>query len=152
MRLAVLFASLLAFVPLAVQAADFPASYKVCRTCHQANGQGVPGSFPPLDGHIADFARTDAGRTYLVMVITNGVAGRLEVHGKRYQGVMPAQPRLKDPDVAEVLNFIIRDFAKAGADVKDFTAAEVTAIKKAMGRKTPRDVAAMRPGAPQGKK
>lgn len=152
MRIAVVLASLLALVPLTATAAGYPDAYKVCRTCHQANGQGVPGSFPPLDGHIADFARTEAGRTYLVMVITNGVAGRLEVNGKRYQGVMPAQPRLKDPDIAEVLNFIIRDFAKAGPDVKDFSAEEVAAIKKAMGRKTPRDVAAMRPGAEKGKK
>lgn len=71
-----------------------------CTSCHQGEGQGVPGAFPPLAGNpnLADAA-------HVIDVIQNGMQGELEVAGVTYNGVMtPAN--LPAEDVAAVATYI----------------------------------------------
>jgi mono/diheme cytochrome c family protein len=72
-----------------------------CQTCHQANGQGMPPSFPPLAGSkdwMKD-CKTHAG------YVVNGLKGEIEVAGAKYNGVMPAQGNLSDLEIAAVISF-----------------------------------------------
>lgn len=72
-----------------------------CVTCHQAEGQGVPGAFPPLAGSgeaMGDCAK-HAG------FVINGVQGELVVQGVTYNGVMPAQANLSDHEIAAVITY-----------------------------------------------
>src|SRR5882724_8762307 len=63
-----------------------------CAVCHGPEASGIPGSFPSLHEQIAAFAKTPEGRDYLVMVVTTGLMGDLNVAGVSYRGViMPAQ-------------------------------------------------------------
>jgi mono/diheme cytochrome c family protein len=56
-----------------------------CAACHQADGRGLPGTFPPL----ADNPRIDDA-AYVADVIQNGRSGEIEVAGTVYDGQMPA--------------------------------------------------------------
>ncbi len=75
-----------------------------CATCHQANGEGVPGAFPPLAGHLSELYNAEGGRSYLINVVLHGLQGALEVNGQTYNGVMPAFAQLADAEVAAILN------------------------------------------------
>ncbi|WP_374353278.1 copper-containing nitrite reductase [Chitinimonas sp.] len=74
---------------------------KHCVACHQANGQGVPGVFPPLVN--SDFIKNNPIEA--AKVILGGRAGEMTVNGVKYNGVMPSLD-LSDQEVSEVLNFI----------------------------------------------
>lgn len=56
-----------------------------CASCHQADGSGIPGAFPPLAGNpnVADGA-------YVEGVVRNGRTGSIDVLGATYNSEMPA--------------------------------------------------------------
>lgn len=74
-----------------------------CASCHQADGRGVPGAFPPLAG--SEWVTGDSQQ--LVSVILNGLSGPITVAGQNYDGVMPAwKDQLGDAEIAAVATFI----------------------------------------------
>lgn len=77
-----------------------------CSTCHQANGIGVAGSYPPLKGRIDKIAASVEGRHYLADVLVYGMLGRIEANGTSYYGLMPPFKRLPDADIASVLSWL----------------------------------------------
>jgi mono/diheme cytochrome c family protein len=89
-----------------------------CAVCHGPQAAGVPGTFPSLHEQVVDFAKTEAGRDYLIMVVSNGLMGQLEVAGIKYNNVMPAQSGLTEAEVAAVLNYLASGLGKTdlGAD------------------------------------
>ncbi len=115
----------------ALAKADGAAVYSRCFGCHQATGSGIPGTFPPLDGHAAELAKAD--RAYLAKVVLYGLVGEIEVGGKKYNGEMPAfADQLKDDEVAAVLNYILSRWGNENVlpkGHKEFTAAEVKALR-----------------------
>jgi nitrite reductase (NO-forming) len=94
-----------------------------CVACHQADGQGLPGAFPPLAK--SDFLNADAKRA--IRVVTGGLQGKLTVNGKEFNGVMPAWT-LPDEEIAGVLTYVLNSWGNAGSDV---TAADVKANRAA---------------------
>ena len=80
-----------------------------CAACHQPNGEGVEGTFPPLAGNPAA-----ADAAYVTDVIQNGRSGPLEVFGVSYDGVMPPIPSLTGADLDAVVALVVE---MAGADV-----------------------------------
>jgi mono/diheme cytochrome c family protein len=98
-----------------------------CAVCHQPNGQGIPGMFPPLADSVGDFIHSKDGRAYLVHVLSFGLNGPISVHGTYYNGVMQAWVHLSDDDIAQLLNHVLTNF-NAGLlprDFAPFTAREV---------------------------
>lgn len=79
-----------------------------CWGCHRPQGEGIPGTAPPLRG-AADFLKVPGGRAYLIEV----------------PGV--SSSALDDAQVAEVMNWILQSFSKGQlpSDFKPYTAAEV---------------------------
>ncbi len=61
--------------------------YKSCGACHQKEGQGVPGAFPPLAGAGAFYG--DAVRH--AQIVAFGLSGEIQVNGVTYNSAMPAQ-------------------------------------------------------------
>jgi cytochrome c oxidase subunit 2 len=96
-----------------------------CASCHQANGQGVPGAFPPLAGHSAELI-ADQGRDYLPVVLLYGLQGAIEVQGATYNGVMPGWSQLSDEELAAVTNFVLTEWddGQLPADVEPYAPAE----------------------------
>src|SRR3546814_3441767 len=68
-----------------------------CSTCHQANGQGLEGVFPPLAN--SDWIAADPKR--LPAVILHGLSGHVQVNGVDYNSVMPPMSQLTDDEVAK---------------------------------------------------
>lgn len=79
-----------------------------CSSCHQPDGLGIPGSFPPLSGnpHVQDSAHV---RT----VVTEGLSGPIEVNGATYDGVMPPFSSLSDAEIDAVTAYIQADVFEA---------------------------------------
>jgi mono/diheme cytochrome c family protein len=76
-----------------------------CAACHQADGTGVAGIYPPLAGHVPIFLELEGGREHLINTLLYGVRGEIEVLGVRYNGVKPPwRDRLTDDAIASVLN------------------------------------------------
>jgi mono/diheme cytochrome c family protein len=75
-----------------------------CSACHQANGEGIPGAFPPLAGHIPNLYNADGGREYLIKVVLYGLQGQIEVNGMTYNGAMNPWGQLSDEQIAAALN------------------------------------------------
>ena len=96
--------------------------YRYCSTCHQVDGGGAPGRFPPLKG--TDWVTGDRER--LVKVLLNGMEGSLQIDGQVYNGVMPQHSFLSDGDISEVLTYIRSNFGNSAGAV---TVDEVTKIR-----------------------
>ena len=114
-----------------------------CVACHQANGQGLAGVFPPLSGHAADVYAADGGREYLVDVLLYGLMGPIPVQGATHNGVMPAWSQLSDEQIAAVLNHVLASWDNAGrVEELPYGAADVAARRE--DAKTPDQVYAAR--------
>lgn len=85
---------------------------KTCITCHQADGKGMQGAFPPLAG--SDYLLADKFRT--IRQVLKGSMNKITVNGTDYQGVMTPQA-LNDSDVAQVLNYVYHSFGNNGFTV-----------------------------------
>jgi mono/diheme cytochrome c family protein len=96
---------------------------RVCATCHQRNGNGLPGSFPPLAG--SDFASGDPAR--LIKIVLHGLQGPLEVRGQRYNNIMPPWRSLSDREIAAALTYVRSSFGNSASAVTADQVAEVRA-------------------------
>lgn len=95
-----------------------------CLSCHQADGNGVPGMYPPLTA--SEWVQGDKGR--LIRLVLDGVRGEIVVKGERYNNVMTAHGHLKDEEIAAVLTFIRSHFDNQAEPV---TPEEVAAVRAA---------------------
>lgn len=75
-----------------------------CSACHQANGQGIPGAFPPLAGHVPNLYNAEGGREYLIKVVLYGLQGQIVVNGMTYNGAMNPWGHLSNEQIAAALN------------------------------------------------
>lgn len=97
---------------------------RICATCHQPDGRGMPGIFPPLAK--SDFLMNDPERA--VRVLLEGLEGPITVNGQSFNGVMP-NFSLKDDEIAAVLNYVRSNFGNAGSPV---WLADVRRIREAL--------------------
>lgn len=96
-----------------------------CISCHQMNGQGVPGTFPPLNG--TKWVTGDKGR--LIRLLLDGMDGRMEVKGRTYSGSMPPWGgALDDEGIAAISTYIRSNFGNEAAPV---TPDEVAKVREA---------------------
>lgn len=81
-----------------------------CVVCHQANGLGVAGQFPPLVG--SEWVNSDSihGDNHLVMLMLHGHQGPMDVKGAGYNNAMPAWKQLSDEQIADILTYIRSDW------------------------------------------
>lgn len=93
-----------------------------CIQCHGANGKGMPGVFPPLDG--ADWLTEK--RTESIHAVKYGQSGEIVVNGNVYNNVMPPMG-LTDKEVADVMNFVMNSWSNT--QEKPVTVEEVKAIE-----------------------
>jgi mono/diheme cytochrome c family protein len=104
---------------------------KVCAACHQEDGQGVPGVYPPLADHIGRFVKIPEGRAYLARVLMYGLFGSIRVDDRPYNGLMPPQPAFGDAEIAAVLNYVLTGLSseQLPADFVPLTAEEVAGYR-----------------------
>lgn len=94
-----------------------------CSSCHQANGKGQPGVFPPLAGNPVVTGPADK----VISIVKNGLSGKISVNGTTYNGQMPAwKGNLSNADIAHVITYIRSSWGNKAAGV---TEAQVAAAK-----------------------
>ncbi len=98
-----------------------------CSPCHQLEGQGVLGAFPPLAK--SDFLMADKQRS--IGIVLNGKTGPITVNGKELNSVMPPLSQLPDDDIANILTFVRNSWGNTGAAV---TRDEVSAVRSSTPR------------------
>ena len=102
----------------------------VCMACHQADGKGMPGAFPPLAG--SDYLLGDPARA--VGVVVNGLQGEVVVNGNKFNSVMPAMVQLSDQQIADALTYAMNSWGNSAGPV---TVAQVAA-ERAKAAATPK--------------
>ena len=95
-----------------------------CSVCHQANGAGLPGVFPPLAK--SDFL-SDAG--HAIKVVLQGLSGKVTVNGTTYNSVMPPMNQLNDDEVANILTYVLNSWDNPGGRVSANDVKKVRATK-----------------------
>jgi len=101
----------------------------ICTACHQPDGRGMQGTFPPLAQ--SDFLAKDVDAA--IRVLIEGRQGPITVNGKAYDGAMP-NFSLVDEDIAAVLSYVRRNFGNSGATV---TPADVRRVRGLLAQASP---------------
>ncbi len=99
-----------------------------CVVCHQADGGGIEGIYPPI--RQTEWVEGDTGR--LIRLVLHGMNGPIEVNGEQYNGLMPPHRHLSDDQIADVLTFVRQNFDN---DAGEVTADEVFAVRRQTGRR-----------------
>jgi mono/diheme cytochrome c family protein len=96
-----------------------------CQTCHQANGEGVPGQYPPLAG--SEF--TNGGSRRMAMIVLKGLQGPVKVKGQMYGSAVmqPWDKTLTDQKIADVMTY---ERSEWGNHASPVTAEQIAALRK----------------------
>lgn len=101
-----------------------------CVSCHQANGEGTPGVFPPLVG--SEFA-TAANVGVPIRVVIHGLQGPITVKGVAYNSVMPPYGigiEMSDAELAAVLTYVRSSWGNSASAVTPEDVARERAASK----------------------
>jgi mono/diheme cytochrome c family protein len=94
-----------------------------CANCHQASGEGQPGSYPPLVN--SEWVMGD--KDLVAAILLHGVAGPLTVESGSYDGQMPPwSTALTDEKIAAVITYIRGSWGNKGGPI---SVADVTAAR-----------------------
>ena len=96
-----------------------------CQTCHQANGEGVPGQYPPLAG--SEF--TNGGSRRMAMIVLKGLQGPVKVKGQQFGSAVmqPWDKTLTDQKIADVMTY---ERSEWGNHASPVTAEQIAALRK----------------------
>jgi mono/diheme cytochrome c family protein len=103
---------------------------KICAACHQANGLGVPNTFPPLAGSpwLLDDRQTP------IRILLLGITGSITVDGKTFNGMMPPfKDQLSDQEIAAVLTHARSSF---GNQAPAITEQDVATVRASLAGRT----------------
>jgi mono/diheme cytochrome c family protein len=95
-----------------------------CANCHQASGEGQPGSYPPMGG--SEYVIGDKLR--LAAIMLHGIQGPLTVKGGAYgtQQMPGWDASLDDKKISEVMTYIRKSW---GNTADDISPDEITAAR-----------------------
>ena len=103
-----------------------------CMACHQENGMGVPGVFPPLAG--SEWIAGSEER--IIRIVLHGMNGPVTVAGKEYNSAMASLGGvLKDDQIANVITYVRSEWGNNSPGVSPETVAKIRA--ETAGRTAP---------------
>jgi len=97
-----------------------------CASCHQANGLGIEGQFPPLAG--SEWVTADSG--VIANIIIKGLKGEIVVNGKTYgssAAVNMAAVPINDREIANVSTYVRQAWGNQASEVTEETVSSVRA-------------------------
>ena len=94
-----------------------------CSVCHQQNGEGLAGVFPPLAA--SDYLMADSRRS--IEIVLNGMSGPVTVNGAPFNSVMPPMSQLNDDEIANILTFVLNSWGNEDGEIGPDDVAEVRA-------------------------
>jgi nitrite reductase (NO-forming) len=95
-----------------------------CSVCHQDDGAGMPGVFPPLAKSDYLAQHDDA---QLIRIVLNGLSGAVKVNGQDYDSVMPPMSQLTDDEVANILTYVRNSWDNGGGRIAKDEVAKIRA-------------------------
>lgn len=110
-------------IPPAVMERGEDVYRRHCMACHQTDGSGNPGMYPPLD----DTEMVNGDKEELIGIILNGLSGEIEVKGEIYNQVMVPHNFLSDREIADVLSYIRNSFGNSSGRITEDEVATVRA-------------------------
>ncbi len=120
------------------------AAFKAnCAACHQPDGKGLAGAFPPLAS--SDYLNARKA-TDIAGFVLKGVQGEITVNGAKYNGVMPALSHLADADIAAIVNYVYASWGNSGASLRT---EDVSALRKSLAVTTDKAQGESHPGTSQ---
>ncbi len=99
--------------PFALAMKKGGSGYAVCGGCHQGNGGGLPGQFPPL----AKSEYVLGGTERLIRIVQHGLTGPVTVNGQGFNtagGMQPFGATMSSQDLANVLTFVRNSWGNEG--------------------------------------
>ncbi len=84
-----------------------------CSSCHQRDGRGAPGVFPPLAGNESVLSEDP---TSVIHVVLTGWTEAMTQHSK-HAFTMPDYSQLTDGELAEILTFVRTNWGNKGAAI-----------------------------------
>jgi nitrite reductase (NO-forming) len=87
--------------------------FATCAVCHQSNGEGLPGVFPPLAK--SDLIAADPKRP--ISILLKGLTGKITVNGKDYNSVMPPMSQLNNDEIANIVTYVLNSWGNPGGRV-----------------------------------
>ncbi|MCB0669784.1 MAG: PQQ-dependent sugar dehydrogenase [Saprospiraceae bacterium] len=96
-----------------------------CAPCHQRNGEGAGGRFPPLTD-----AQWLGNKERLVDIVLQGLSGEISVHGEGFNNIMPSFSFLSDATITEILTYVRSSFGNdlPKIDIQDVEAGREKAL------------------------
>ena len=96
---------------------------RYCASCHQRDGKGATGRFPP----IASTEWVTGDKKKLIGIVLNGLQGTIEVNGESYNNIMPPHTFLTDEEVSSLLTHIRQNFGNSSTAISP---EEVAAVRQ----------------------
>jgi nitrite reductase (NO-forming) len=84
-----------------------------CSVCHQANGAGLPGVFPPLAK--SDLIAADPKAP--IDIALRGLTGKIKVNGAEFNSVMPPMSQLNDDEIANIITYVLNSWGNPGGSI-----------------------------------
>lgn len=111
--------------------ADGKRLYVQCLGCHGADGEGVGGTYPPLNGSPVVLGSPGI----LARVLLHGLEGPVTIGNRTWNGAMVKAPLRSDEELAAVMTYVRRAWGNAADPVAP---AEVARVRQATaGRAAP---------------
>lgn len=99
-----------------------------CAACHKPQGEGLPGTYPPLAG--SEWMKGSPAK--MAALVLDGLSGPIMVKGQPYNELMPPLRFLTDQQIADVLTYTRQSFGNRESSITFRDVATVRA-KKAVG-------------------
>jgi len=97
-----------------------------CASCHQANGLGIAGQYPPLDG--SNWVTSDPG--IITNIILKGLKGEIVVKGETYgtsAAVNMAAVAISDREIANVVTYVRQAWGNNAEEIFEDEVASIRA-------------------------
>lgn len=78
-----------------------------CANCHQADGKGMANLYPPLEG-----SEIIKDKSAMACIIRYGMKDTIIVNGKPFHRPMPANPKLQELEIAEIITYVNMKWGK----------------------------------------
>lgn len=115
---------------------------RTCQVCHQADGKGLPGVYPPLAG--SDWLLNSEERP--IKILIKGMSGTAVVEGASFNGNMPPVGDWKDRDIAAVLTYVRQAWGNSAGPISEELVKKVREeIKDRTKPWTPDEILALHP-------
>lgn len=102
-----------------------------CGTCHQGDGKGASGRFPPLAGS----PWVTGNKERLINIVMAGLEGPITVNGEDFNGTMPQHSFLGNEEIANVLTYIRQNFGNKASAI---TPQEVENVRSTLRQAAPK--------------